>query len=121
VTSVPVGIYAREALEKLGIWSKAEPTLAQAENVRAALSFVSRGEAALGIVYATDAKADPSVKVVATVPEASHQPIVYPFAATKTASAAAKAFLAFLAGAEARPAFERQGFVMLRKQETPGL
>ena len=116
VASVPVGIYAKEALTTLGIWSRAEPKMAQADNVRAALQFVSRGEAALGIVYATDANADPGVKIVATFPEASHAPIVYPVAVTKTASGgAAQTFLAFLASAEARPLFEKQGFVILRK------
>jgi molybdate transport system substrate-binding protein len=116
VASVPIGIYAKEALTKLGIWSKAEPKMAQADNVRAALQFVSRGEAALGIVYQTDANADPGVKVVATFPETSHAPIVYPFAVTKTASGdAAKAFLAFLTSTEARPIFEKQGFVILNK------
>jgi molybdate transport system substrate-binding protein len=116
VASVPIGIYAKEALTKLGIWSKAEPKMAQADNVRAALQFVSRGEAALGIVYQTDANADPGVKVVATFPETSHAPIVYPFAVTKAASGdAAKMFLAFLTSAEARPIFEKQGFVILNK------
>lgn len=114
VASVPVGIYAKEALIKLDIWAVAEPRLAQADNVRAALQFVSRGEAALGVVYQTDANADPKVKVVATFPEDSHAPIVYPFAVTKAArgEGAAK-FLAFLVSAEARPIFEKQGFVVL--------
>jgi molybdate transport system substrate-binding protein len=115
VASVPVGVYAKEALTKLGIWATAEPKLAQTDNVRAALQFVSRGEAALGVVYQTDAHADPKVKVVATFPEDTHAPIVYPFALTKAATGDAPAkFLAFLSSDEARPIFERQGFVLLK-------
>jgi molybdate transport system substrate-binding protein len=116
VASVPIGIYAKEAMTKLGIWPTAEPKLAQTDNVRAALQFVSRGEAALGVVYQTDANADPNVKVVATFPADTHAPIVYPFALTKAArgEAAAK-FLAFLASDEVKPIFERQGFVLLKQ------
>jgi molybdate transport system substrate-binding protein len=114
VASVPVGIYAKEALETLGLWTSAERTLAQTDNVRAALQFVSRGEAALGIVYRTDANADTGVKVVATFPETSHKPIVYPFALTKAATGEAPGtFLAFLESAEGRPFFEAQGFDIL--------
>jgi molybdate transport system substrate-binding protein len=77
---VPVGQYARQALGWLGAWPAVEPRLASTENVRAALALVERGEAALGIVYATDARAAAKVRVVATFPAASHAPIVYPFA-----------------------------------------
>src|ERR1700691_1022206 len=84
VNTVPVGRYAKAALQKLGLWSVVEPRLAMTDNVRAALAFVARGEAALGIVYATDAAADPTVKIVATFPEESHAPITYPFALTSS-------------------------------------
>jgi molybdate transport system substrate-binding protein len=116
VTAVPCGIYAKEALTKLGMWSAAEPKLAQTDNVRAALQFVSRGEAALGVVYQTDANADPSVKVVATFPKDSHAPIVYPFALTQTAKGDGPAkLLAFLSSDAARPIFQKQGFVLLKR------
>jgi molybdate transport system substrate-binding protein len=111
VKAVPVGVYAREALITLGLWDALEPRLAPAENARAALAFVSRGEAALGIVYETDVKADPGVMIVARIPGDSHQPIIYPFALTHRAKGEAPAqFLNFLASPEARPFFERQGF-----------
>ena len=114
VASVPAGRYAKAALEKLGLWGEVQPRLAQVENVRGALLLVSRGEAPLGIVYETDAKADPKVKVVATFPESSHPPIVYPFAATaKAGGEGALRFLDFLRGSEARRAFEAQGFTLL--------
>jgi len=115
VTSVPVGRYAKSALERLGLWTVVQPRLAEAENVRAALTFVSRGEAPLGIVYDTDAKADPNVKVVAAFPPDSYPPIIYPFAVTAGAKDPEKAqrFLSYLTGAQARPAFEAQGFTML--------
>ena len=85
VKSVPVGKYAKAALEKLGAWDAAEPKFAMAESVRAALTLVARGEAALGIVYSTDAKVEPEVKIVGTFPADSHPPIIYPVAATTTA------------------------------------
>ena len=112
--SVPAGKYAKEALTTLGLWLLAEPRLAGAANVRAALTFVARGEAPLGIVYATDARAEPRVKVVATFPETSHKPIVYPFALTRRSAASkpAQAFLAFLKGPDGKAAFEKQGFTM---------
>jgi molybdate transport system substrate-binding protein len=116
VATVPCGIYAKESLTKLGIWPTAEPKLAQADNVRAALQFVSRGEAALGVVYQTDANADPKVKVVATFPDQTHSPIVYPFALTKTAAGDAPAkFLAFLTSDDAKAIFEKQGFILLKR------
>ena len=114
VKAVPAGVYAKEALTTLGLWETMEPSLAPAENVRAALAFVSRGEAALGIVYETDVRADPGVKVVARLPGDTHEPIVYPFALTSAATGDAPArFLAFLESPQARPFFERQGFRML--------
>ena len=114
VNSVPCGIYAKAALTKLGMWASAEPRLAQTDNVRTATAFVARGEAPLGIVYQTDANAEAGVKVVATFPDDSHAPIVYPFGLIKGAKGDAPAkFLAFVSGPQARPFFERQGFRIL--------
>jgi molybdate transport system substrate-binding protein len=114
VNSVPAGIYAKSALEKLGLWNDVRPRLAQADNVRAALVLVARGEAALGIVYETDAKAEPRVKVVATFPPDTHAPIVYPFALTANAKGEGPAgFLAFLQTDTARTVFTSQGFIVL--------
>lgn len=109
---VPVGRYAQAALSWMGQWDAIAPRLARADNVRAALLLVERGEAPLGIVYATDAAVSPGVRVVGTFPGESHPPITYPFALTRRAQgdAQARALLAFLAGVEARPAWERFGF-----------
>jgi molybdate transport system substrate-binding protein len=115
VTSVPVGKYAKAALEKLGSWEAAQPKFAMAENVRAALTLVSRGEAVLGIVYETDAKVDPGVKIVGAFPESSHPPIIYPVAATATANADTAAYLAFLRSSTAKAIFEKYGFTFLIK------
>lgn len=114
VTSVPAGKYGREALEKLGLWSSVADRLAQAENVRAALKFVATGEAPLGIVYASDAAAEPGVKVVGTFPEGSHQPIIYPIAQTSASSSPeAEVWLKCAASASATPFYEEQGFTVL--------
>jgi molybdate transport system substrate-binding protein len=114
VSSCPAGIYGKEALTKLGVWSAVEPKLAQADNVRAALLLVSRGEAKYGIVYGTDAKAEPKVKVVGTFPESSHAPIVYPVAVTKDArSPDAAALESYLRSPEAKAILEGQGFTVL--------
>ncbi|TDX60605.1 molybdate transport system substrate-binding protein [Methylosinus sp. sav-2] len=112
--SVPVGKYAKAALQKLGLWEDLESRFAFAENVRAALLFVARDEAPLGIVYLTDAHSDPKVSVVATFPASSHPPIVYPFAltASSTSDSAAK-FFAFLKGPEAAGFYKKQGFAVL--------
>ena len=91
----------------------AENKLAQAENVRAALTYVSRGEAPIGIVYETDAKIDPGVKVVGLFPDGSHPPVTYPVAATAGAGAAAARYLAFLRSAAAKAIFEAHGFTFL--------
>jgi molybdate transport system substrate-binding protein len=115
VRAVPAGLYAKVALEKLGIWSSVESKIAMAENVRAALVLVARGEAPLGIVYETDAKVDPSVKIVGVFPEDSHPPIIYPVAMTKDAKPDAAQYLAFLTTPEARAVFERYGFRALAK------
>ncbi|WP_062217142.1 molybdate ABC transporter substrate-binding protein [Aureimonas sp. D3] len=114
VDSVPAGKYGKASLQKLGVWSDVEGSVAQAENVRAALLLVSRGEAPLGIVYKTDAVSDPSVRIVATFPADSHEPIVYPFALTAdTNSTQAEAFLTFLKSDAAAALFRKQGFTIL--------
>jgi molybdate transport system substrate-binding protein len=113
VKAVPVGKYARAALEKLGAWQAAEPKFAMAESARAALTLVARGEAALGIVYSTDAKVEPGVKIVGTFPADSHPPIIYPVAATATAKAGAADYLAFLRSSAAKTIFEKYGFTFL--------
>jgi molybdate transport system substrate-binding protein len=113
VKSVPVGKYAKAALEKLGAWQAAEPKFAMAESVRAALTLVARGEAVLGIVYSTDAKVEPGVKIVGTFPADSHPPIIYPVAATATAKAEAADYLAFLRTSAAKAIFEKYGFKFL--------
>jgi len=113
---VPAGKYGKAALEKLGAWDGVKDKVAQADNVRAALVLVARGEAPLGIVYATDAAAEPNVKIVGTFPDNSHPPILYPVALTKDAkSADAKPFLDYLKSLKARPSFEKQGFTVLVK------
>jgi molybdate transport system substrate-binding protein len=113
VNAVPVGKYARAALEKLGAWAAAAPKFAFAENVRAALLLVSRGEAALGVIYLTDAKVDPGVKIVGTFPADSHPAIIYPVAATTTAKPEAADYLAFLRSSAAKAIFEKYGFKFL--------
>jgi molybdate transport system substrate-binding protein len=113
VKAVPVGKYAKAALEKLGAWQAAGPKFAFAENVRAALLLVSRGEATLGIVYSTDAKVDPGVKIVGTFPADSHPAIVYPVAATSAAKPEAADYLAFLRSSAAKAIFEKYGFKFL--------
>jgi molybdate transport system substrate-binding protein len=115
VRAVPAGLYAKAALEKLGIWSSVESKLAMAENVRAALVLVARGEAPLGIVYETDAKIDPGVKIIGVFPEDSHPPIVYPVAMIKNAKPEAAQYLAFLTTPQAKAVFERYGFQVLAK------
>ncbi len=113
VNSVPVGKYAKSALEKLGIWASVEKRFAMADNVRAALALVARGEAVLGIVYETDAKVEKNVKIVGTFPADSHAPIVYPVAATANAKPEAAAYLAFLRSGIAKAVFEQYGFTFL--------
>ena len=111
--AVPVGKYAKTALEKLGAWQAAEPKFAMVENVRAALTLVARGEAVLGIVYATDARIEPGVKIVGAFPADSHPAIVYPVAATTTAKPEAAGYLAFLRSSVAKAIFEKYGFSFL--------
>jgi molybdate transport system substrate-binding protein len=111
--SVPAGKYAKAALEQLGLWKTVEPHLAFTDTVRAALVFVAREEAPLGIVYATDARGEPRVKTVAAFPDSSHPRIIYPATATAGGGEAGKRFLAFLKTPMAKTAFEAQGFVLL--------
>ena len=114
VDAVPAGKYGKAALEKLGVWASVSSKVAQAENVRAALLLVSRGEAPAGIVYQTDAAADPNVKIIGTFPEDTHPPIIYPIALTANADHPdAAAFLAYIKSAKAKPLFEAQGFTVL--------
>ena len=113
VKSVPAGKYAKAALEKLGAWQAAEPKFAMTENVRAALALVALGEAPLGIVYSTDAKVEPGVKIVGIFPADSHPAIIYPVAATATAKPEAAGYLAFLRSSAARTIFEKYGFSFL--------
>jgi molybdate transport system substrate-binding protein len=112
--SVPAGKYGKAALEKLGIWQQVMPHVAGAENVRAALLYVDRKETSLGIVYATDAAADPNVEIAGVFPEDTHPPIIYPIALTAgSKNPDATKFLAFLESPAARPAFQKQGFAVL--------
>ena len=117
--SVPAGKYGRTSLISLGVWNSVVNHLVNAENVRVALAYVARGEAPLGIVYETDAKADPNVRVVGVFPENSHQPILYPAALVKNPNTAptadARAFLAFLSSPAAKTIFEKLGFTFLSK------
>ena len=112
--SVPVGIYAKQALTKLGLWDKAQSRIAGAESVRAALLLVEKHEAPAGIVYATDAAVDPGVAVAGIFPADSHPPIVYPFAVTGAGDTPeARKLLDFLAGPEASAVFAKRGFKLL--------
>jgi molybdate transport system substrate-binding protein len=108
--AVPAGRYAKAALQSLGAWDAVKGRLAPAESVRAALAFVSRGEAPLGIVYRTDAIADPSVRVVGVFPPASHPRIVYPLLVLKNATPAGRSFAQHLAGDAARATWIGLGF-----------
>jgi molybdate transport system substrate-binding protein len=109
---VPAGKYAKTALERLGAWPSVAKRIAAAENVRAALALVARGEAPLGIVYQTDAKSEPKVRVAAMLDEDLHAPIVYPVALLRSAGPRAEAYLAFLSGPRGRATFEKYGFTV---------
>jgi molybdate transport system substrate-binding protein len=111
--SVPAGRYAAAALQQLGIWPSVEKRLAMVENVRVALALVARGEADLGIVYETDARAEPGVKIIGQFPSNSHPAIVYSAAATVGAKPDTARYLAFLQSRAARAIFERHGFAVL--------
>jgi molybdate transport system substrate-binding protein len=108
--SVPAGKYAKAALTQLGVWPAVEKRIVGADNVRTALNFVARGDAILGIVYGTDARGEPQVRVVDTFPAASHLPITYPAAATAGAAPAAARFVLFLTQREAQARFRHDGF-----------
>jgi molybdate transport system substrate-binding protein len=113
VDTVPAGKYGKAALQTLGLWATAASRIAQAENVRAALLMVSRGEAPTGIVYQTDAAADPSVAII-VFPEGTHPPIIYPVALTAGATHPdAAAFLAYMRSDKATTVFEAEGFTVL--------
>jgi molybdate transport system substrate-binding protein len=114
VASVPAGKYGKAALEHLGLWGEVAGRLAEAENVRAALTFVARGEAPLGIVYETDARAEARVRIVARFPETSHPPIVYPAAVTSASrSTEAENFLQALRSPASAAIFAGEGFSVL--------
>ncbi len=114
-SSVPAGKYARAAFTSLGVWDQVAPHVAESENVRAALMFVARGETPLGVVYGTDARAEPRVRVVGTFPEGSHPAIVYPIARLKGAPQPDSGKLVeWLAGPAAGAIFEERGFTLAR-------
>ena len=114
VNAVPAGRYAKAALEKLGAWAAAEPKLAQAENVRATLAFVARDETPIGIVYETDAKVEPKVKVIGAFPDNSYPPVTYPVAATATTTKqSVSQYLHFLRSPAAKAIFKKYGFSFL--------
>jgi molybdate transport system substrate-binding protein len=113
--SVPAGKYGKAALEALGVWASVAAKVAPAQDVRATLLLVSRGEAPLGIVYQTDAAADKGVKIVGAFPESTHPPIIYPIAVTAASTnPGTSAYVGFLKSLAAKPAFEKQGFVVLQ-------
>ena len=113
--SVPAGIYGKQALESLGWWSRLQTRVVGTDDVRTALAFVERGECALGIVYATDAKISERVEVLAPFPANSHDPIAYPFALLEGAAPEARAFLDYLETAPAQAVFEKYGFQLLTR------
>ncbi|MSU90419.1 molybdate ABC transporter substrate-binding protein [Rhodobacteraceae bacterium 2CG4] len=112
VDAVPAGIYGKAALAHLGLWDALAPKVAQADNVRAALALVARGEAPFGVVYATDAAAEPAVTVAARFPPDSHPPIRYPLAAMRDAGPEARALLRWLNGPQAAAIFRDHGFTV---------
>lgn len=108
---VPAGIYAKEALQKLGAWDRVSSQLAPANNVRAALALVERNESPYGIVYGSDAVASDKVQVVGRFPEESHKPVEYPIAVVKDRqNASVEAFWHYLQGPEAAAVFKQYGF-----------
>ena len=113
VRAVPVGLYAKAALERLGAWAAVEPKMVMAEDVRAALRMVARGQAPLGIVYETDAKIEPAVKVIGVFPDNTDDPIIYPVALTANAKSDAVQYLSFLRTPTAKSVFEKYGFNFL--------
>ncbi len=114
VDAVPAGKYGKAALESLGVWNSVSAQVVQSENVRLALAFVARGEAPAGIVYATDAAAEPAVKVIGVFPADSHPPILYPVAMTASSTDPdARAFFDFIQSDAAAPAYRKQGFTIV--------
>jgi molybdate transport system substrate-binding protein len=113
--TVPAGRYARAAFESLGIWDQLKDRLAPADNVRGALTYVARGEVPLGVVYATDAKAEKAVRIVATFPANTHAPIVYPAALTAAGRPRAIGYLTYLSSADAGITWKKYGFQELTK------
>ena len=111
--SVPAGIYGKEALTALGLWDNVADRLAEVDSVRAALALVARGEAPLGIVYGTDARVEPLVRVVATFPDESHAPILYQAASVAGGDPKARLFLDLLTSAEGQATFSAAGFIPL--------
>lgn len=115
VDAVPAGKYGKAALESLGVWPSVADRVAQAENVRMALTLVSRGEAPLGIVYKTDAASDPNVRIVGAFPDGTHPPIIYPMALlASSTNPDAQAFVDYLKSPAAKPFFDKQGFTVLK-------
>jgi len=115
IDAVPAGKYGKASLEALGVWPSVADRVAQAENVRMAMTLVSRGEAPLGIVYKTDAAADPNIRIVGTFPANSHPPIIYPMALlASSTNPDAEAFVTYLKSPAAKPFFEKQGFTVLK-------
>ncbi|MET0360334.1 MAG: molybdate ABC transporter substrate-binding protein [Sphingobium sp.] len=109
--AVPAGKYGKAALTALGVWDGVASKVARAENVRAALALVERGEAPLGIVYATDARASRQVRIIGTFPADSHPPITYPIAVLKGATSPdAEPFRRFLISRDGKAIFARYGF-----------
>jgi molybdate transport system substrate-binding protein len=115
VRAVPVGLYAKAALERLGAWAAVEPKMVMAEDVRAALRMVARGQAPLGIVYETDAKIEPAVKVIGVFPDNADDPIIYPVALRANAKPDAARYFSFLGTQTAKSVFEKYGFKFLIK------
>lgn len=111
--SVPAGKYGKQALANLGVWNSVKDKLAVAENVRAALAYVARGETTLGIVYNTDAKIEPRVHVVGIFPDTSHKPVLYPVALTTDAKPGAADFEKYLQSPAAKTVFEKDGFIIV--------
>src|SRR5215469_7466874 len=118
VREVPVGLYAKAALERLGAWAAVEPKMVMAEDVRAALRLVARGQAPLGIVYETDAKIEPAVKVIGVFPDNTDDPIIYPVALRGNAKPDAVQYFSFLRTQTAKSVFEKYGFNFLVKPAT---
>jgi molybdate transport system substrate-binding protein len=116
VQAVPAGIYGKQALDYFGLWNEVADKVAQSDNVRASLAFVAMAEARLGIVYASDARAEPRVRVIAEIPADSHDPILYPAAlTTRSSTLATQDFLDALSTPDARAVLARHGFIVFAR------